>query len=286
MRHPTGYTCIVCILVLSGLAGCVNQRPYELVRIIEVAGRQGVATDGERYFVSGSKALFTYSKQGELIRSNEEPFTGLDKPANHFGDISYYKGELYTGIEWFEDGRGRDIQIAVYDAKTLRFKRSFPWNPESGQVELSAIAVDEPNGLVWLTDWVNGNYLYKYRLSDGRYMGKLHLWPVPQWQQGIAEYKGYLYLTADDGNTDRQEADHLWRVPADPEASGAYIKRVMVFRQFRDLGEIEGLDFDESAKELIVHNNRGKRIVLGMPKGFYPGYDREISELYIFKIND
>ena len=34
---------------------------YHLKRVIEVEGRQGVATDGERYFVSGSTALFVYS---------------------------------------------------------------------------------------------------------------------------------------------------------------------------------------------------------------------------------
>jgi serine/threonine protein kinase len=38
--------------------------------------------------------------------------------------------------------------------------------------------------------------------ADGRYAGKLHLRPVPQWQQGIACYGGYLYITADDGNAD------------------------------------------------------------------------------------
>ncbi len=41
---------------------------YELVRVLEVAGRQGIATDGRRYFVSGSKALYVYSKQGELLQ--------------------------------------------------------------------------------------------------------------------------------------------------------------------------------------------------------------------------
>ena len=85
---------------------------------------------------------------GKLLKANENPFEGLEKPANHFGDISEHNGELYTGIEWFEDGRGKDIQIAIYDAETLKFKRAFPWNPESGQVEVSALAVDVPNGLV------------------------------------------------------------------------------------------------------------------------------------------
>ena len=262
----------------------VDAEQYELVRVLEVAGRQGIATDGERYFVSGSKALYIYSKEGELLKSNEDPFADLEKPANHFGDISEHNGELFTGVEWFEDGRGTDIQIAVYDAETLTFKRSFPWNPESGQVEVSAIAVDATNGLVWMTDWVNGRYVYHYRLTDGQYAGKVHLRPVPQWQQGIAYFNGFLFITADDGDADHKEADNLWRVKANPKATAAYVHHEMAFDQVRDLGEIEGIDFDEAAGEMLVLSNRGKRIVLGMPKGFYPGYDREISEVYVYRI--
>ena len=86
---------------------------YELVRVLEVAGRQGVATDGEYYFVSGSTALYVYSKDGAQIAANEDPFADLEKPANHIGDISVHDGELFAGIEWFVDGRGQDIQIAV-----------------------------------------------------------------------------------------------------------------------------------------------------------------------------
>jgi len=32
----------------------------------------------------------------------------------------------------------------------------------------------------------------------------------------------------------------------------------------------------------LVHFNRGKRIVQGMPKGLYPGYTEEIHEVYVF----
>ena len=35
---------------------------------------------------------------------------------------------------------------------------------------------------------------------------------------------------------------------------------------------------------MIVLANRGKRIVLGMPKGLYPGSEREIHELYVYNI--
>ncbi|MHC5026087.1 MAG: hypothetical protein ACYTGR_04910 [Planctomycetota bacterium] len=267
------------------VAGGTTSAPkYELVRVLDVAGRQGVATDGERYYVSGSTALYVYSKDGALLRSNEDPFADLDKPANHIGDIGAYDGELYTGIEWFEDGRGRNIQIAVYDSATLTFKRSFPWNPDSGQVEVSALAVDPTNGLVWMTDWVNGTYVYRYRLSDGGYAGKLHLRPVPQWQQGLACFDGALYITADDGVADDDEADNLWKVPASSGATAAYVRHELAFDQLRDLGEIEGIDFDRAAGEMLVLANRGKRIVLGMPKGLSPGYDREISEIYVFRM--
>ncbi|QDU74332.1 hypothetical protein Pan97_13390 [Bremerella volcania] len=284
--HASRCHFIIALLVLFVGHGFAAAETFELVRVLEVTGRQGIATDGERYFVSGSQALHIYSKEGKLLKSNEDPFTGLEKRANHFGDISEHNGELFTGIEWFEEGRGKDIQIAVYDANTLKFKRSFPWNPESGQVEVSALAVDEANGLVWMTDWVNGNYVYRYKLSDGEYAGKLHLRPVPQWQQGIAVHNGNLYITADDGNADDREPDNLWKAPASKEETAAYVQHVLAFDQLRDFGEIEGIDFDEQAGEMLVLSNRGKRIDLGTPKGFYPGYDREISEVYVFRKTD
>jgi len=276
-----GCTCPTCSIPPGG----DDQLPdYRLLRILEVAGRQGIATDGERYFNSGSTALYVYSKEGELLASNEEPFADLEKPANHIGDLSVHDGELFAGIEWFEDGRGTDIQIAVYDAETLRYKRSVDWEPESGQVEVSALAVDADTGSVWMTDWVDGSYVYRYDMVTGSYAGKLHLRPVPQWQQGIAVFDGSLFITADDGDAELEELDNLWRVDSPNAASDAYVTREKAFTEFRRAGEIEGIDFDRAAGEMLVLANRGKRIVLGMPKGLYPGYDREIHEVYVYRI--
>jgi len=285
------------LLVVSVFSGCTcppSSSPtnddrsdgYRLLRILEVDGRQGIATDGERYFNSGSTALYVYSKDGELLAENTEPFFDLVKPANHIGDISVHDGELFAGIEWFEDGRGTDIQIAVYDAETLRFKKSVDWNPDSGQVEVSALAVDAENGSVWMTDWVDGTYVYRYDLATDTYVARLHLRPVPQWQQGIAAFEGSLYLTADDGDAESGEIDNLWRVPAEIGATAAYVSHEKAFTEFRRVGEIEGIDFDRAAGEMLVLANRGKRIVLGMPKGLYPGYEREIHEVYVYEIPD
>jgi hypothetical protein len=252
--------------------------------VIEVAGRQGVATDGEHYWVSGSSSLYRYSKEGELLASNEEPFAGLDGAANHIGDIDVFGGEIYAGIEWFEDGRGRNIQIAVYDAETLLYRRSIDWDPGSGQVEVSAVAVDADSRSIWMSDWVQGTHLYRYGLESGRYEGRLELRPPPRHQQGIAYHEGWLYLTADDGNADLEEADNLWRVRADLAAGAGAVEHVHALVELRRAGEIEGLTFDGGAGELVVLSNRGARIVRGMPRGFYPGYEREIHELYVFRL--
>lgn len=170
--------------LLQGSGG--QEMALELVRVIEVEGRQGVAVNNDRYYVSGSMALYAYDKNGNLLIENETPFASLSKEANHIGDISVHDGELYAGIEHFLDGRGTNIKVAVYDAATLEYKRSIDWNPVSGQVEVSAVAVDPGNRAIWMTDWVDGSHLYRYDLDSETYQGKMKLDPAPPSQQGIA----------------------------------------------------------------------------------------------------
>lgn len=129
-------------------------RNYRLKKIIPVEGRQGVAVDSGYYYVSDTKVLYKYDKKGRIVARNDHPFMHPER-ANHFGDIDVYDGEIYCGIERFEYGRGYNIAISVYDASTLQWKRDFPWAPESGQVEVSGLAVDRDNGLVWMSDWVD-----------------------------------------------------------------------------------------------------------------------------------
>ena len=258
---------------------------YKLNKVIEVQGRQGIATDGKYYYVSGSKILYKYSKDGKLLLKNDNPFAEFAKPANHIGDIDVYNGEIFVGAETFIDGRGKNIQIAVFDAESLKYKRSMNWEPKSGQVEVCGLTVDTDENNVWMADWVDGRYLYKYDLKTGKYLGKLHLQPVPQYQQGIFYWNGYIFITADDGDAEDNEHDNMYRVKLDSSATNGHVKLEKTFTEVKRVGEIEGLTVDSSTNELIVLFNRGKRVVLGMPKGFYPGYDREIHELYIYNMS-
>lgn len=256
---------------------------YRLRRVMPVDGRQGIAADSNYYYVSGSTALYKYDKQGRLVAANDDPFVGLPLEANHLGDIDVWNGEIYAGIETFEDGKGENIQIAVYDADDLKWKRSIDWEPESGQVEVSGLAVDRDNGMVWMSDWVDGRYLYGYDLKTGKYVRKVHLRPVPQWQQGIFMADGRMLISADDGDADSDEPDTIYI--ADMRDGKSYVT-VLPFRSMDDFlraGEIEGLTIDPVTGELLVLANRGSRIELGMVKGFYPGYDKELHEVYIYE---
>ena len=266
----------------------VGDDSWNLIDVVEVAGRQGIAVDEGYYYVSGSTALYKYRKDGTLVLENTHPFDGLDLPANHIGDIDVYNGEIYAGIETFVDGVGTNIQVAVYDASTLKWKRSISWNPDSGQVEVCGLAVDAPHGRVWMADWVQGTHLYCYNLSDGSYVGKVALSPVPRLQQGILYSDGKMFISCDDGDAEKNEYDNLYvcdiysSVDESKLPETVEVKHYKYMNDFRRPGEIEGLSIDPVTGELVVLANRGARIILGMPKGFYPGYDREIHELYIF----
>lgn len=277
-------------LILGGgvfVVSCGTPRAeWKLDRVMEVAGRQGIAADSLSYYVSGSSALYRYSKDGTLECENGNPFASLEMEANHIGDIDVYDGEIYAGIETFVDGVGKNIRIGIYDADSLTWKRSVPWNPGSGQVEVCGLAVDAEHARVWMADWVQGTDLYCYSLVTGEYEGKVALDPAPKLQQGILYHDGKIIISSDDGDADKDEPDHLYACDiyrdgnALPEKVEPELYRTM--SDFRKPGEIEGLTIDPETEELIVMSNRGARIILGMPKGFYPGYDREIHELYIY----
>jgi len=294
---------LVCVLALAGCAesssspssegGSQGNDPssasgasgtYVLERAVEVDGRQGVAAEDGTYWVSGSTTLSRYDSDWNLVASNDSPFAeGYDLEVNHIGDIDVYKGEVYCGVEMFLDGEASNIQIAVYDGETLQLNRTFNFEPSSGQDECSGICVNPDDGSVAMCSWTEtGRYLYRYDLKSGAYLGKVELDPAPQWIQGVAYHNGAYYITADDGDADFDEPDHMYRFTIPEGASKAEPALELTLDDVTRQGEIEGLSFDEDADELLVLYNRGARIVLGMPKGFYDGYDHEIHEVFIY----
>jgi hypothetical protein len=314
---------LILSLLLAGMSVSAQHvgSEYRLKKVMPVAGRQGIAIDSAYYYVSDTKVLYKYDKQGNLVAKNDRPFQHPDV-ANHFGDIDIYNGEIYCGIEKFEYGRGYNIAVSIYDAKTLKWKRDLPWSPESGQVEVSGLAVDRDRNMVWMSDWVDSRYVYCYDLETGKYYTKMQCQPTPYWCQGIFIADGKMLFTSDDGESLYQIPDNIYiaditEVPytglVDGEeavkdtpfsvkldengkpvmrqgkvAGGAKKGRVNLLREMSDFkraGEIEGLAIDPVNDDLVVLNNRGTQIVLGMSQGPYAdeGYTGEIHELYIYE---
>lgn len=294
---------------------------YRLKTVLPVEGRQGIAIDSAYYYVSDTRALYKYDKNGTLVQKNDRPFRHPEV-ANHFGDIDVWNGEIYCGIERFEYGRGYNIAVSIYDAATLEWKRDLPWSPESGQVEVSGIAVDRDRGMVWMSDWVDSRYAYCYALATGRYHTKMQCVPTPYWCQGIFIADGKILFSADDGEAAYNLPDNIYvaeigdvpftglvegeevvkdtpfsvKLGADgkPEmrrglvAAGAMrgdVRPLRAMTDFRRAGEIEGLAIDPVNDDLVVLNNRGTTIVLGMSQGpiTAEGYTGEVHELYVYE---
>lgn len=260
---------------------------YSLASVHPVNGRQGVCVEGNCYWVSGSTTLTKYDENWNILAENADPFKGYELEVNHIGDIDVYHNELYLGVEYFMDGVGKNIQVAVYDGDTLELKRVFPFREDTGQLECAGIAVDPDSGTVYMISWIDGEsscYLYMYELDTGDYKGKLLMDHPPKCLQGIAYYNGSLYVTSDDGDADRQEPDHMYRIDVSSDHSSGKVTLERAFHDVSMQGEIEGLSFDKERKQFLLVYNHGARIELGMPKGFYDGYTEEIHEVYVYDI--
>ena len=279
---------LVLALTLSGCGASdeiAQEIAYTLTSSHEVDGRQGVAWENGLYYVSGSTTLSVYDEDWNRIRTAEEPFAGFDAEVNHFGDIDVYNGEIYAGAEYFMDGVGTNIQIAVYDGETLEMTRTYMFDPASGQKECSGIAVDPDHHSIWMCSWIaddSSSYLYRYDLESGDYLGKIRMQNPPVWIQGIAYYDGDIYITADDGDADAEEPDHVYRCPVDVEAEELPVTMEYALEDVTRQGEIEGITFDKDKNQMLICYNRGAIIVNGMPTGFYEGYTEEIHEVFVY----
>ena len=272
---------------LFGTTGPFFANNYVRTEVVDVGGRQGVCTDGEHYWVSGSGVLIKYDRDWNELAVNKKPLGDFEEKVNHIGDLDVYKDELYIVAEYFANGLGDNIQIAVYDADTLEFKRFLSFAPESGQQECSGIAVNPDTGTLWLCSWAardSSSYLYRYDLSSGTYQGKVEMVTPPQMIQGIAYYDGSFYMTADDGDAEANAPDHLFRTTIEYGKDTCVVVPEKTFDDVTRQGEIEGLSFDKKNRQLLVLYNRGLRITDGRSRGYYDGYRNEISEVFVYDV--
>ena len=74
----------------------------------------------------------------------------------------------------------------------------------------------------------------------------------------------------------------MYRITLNEDRMAGGVTLEKTFDDVTRQGEIEGLSFDRSRGQFLLLYNRGARIVLGMPKGFYNGYTEEIHEVFVY----
>lgn len=282
---------VLAAFLLYGCSGTSEMEKKELSiaksynETIEVLGRQGLATDGEFIFVSGTKELFKYTLDGKLLAENLNPFKGIAFEVNHIGDIDVKGDEIYSCVERFANGRGDNFVIAIYSKDDLSLKRILLPGNDSPQNEVSGIAIDTERSIFWLSDWTDSKNIYYYDLNTGEYRGKIVLKNDLLYPQGVFVYNNYLLVTADNGDAENNESDHLYAIRSNPFTDQLAVPIIAkVFSDVKREGEIEGLTINKNKMELLVLFNRGARIIKGIPAGFYPGFEKEIHEIYSYKI--
>jgi hypothetical protein len=77
----------------------------------------------------------------------------------------------------------------------------------------------------------------------------------------------------------------MYRIEPDEDHQNGKVILEKTFDEVTRQGEIEGLCFDSKNSRFLLLYNRGARIILGMPKGFYEGYTEEIHEVFVFEMN-
>ena len=123
--------------------------------------------------------------------------------------------------------------------------------------------------------------LTQYRpLALNSYLGTGQYWDLDRLNGGVFVLPPYM--TADDGTADLGEPDHVYRCRVDLSRTAWPVLPERTLDDVTLQGEVEGISFDRETGRMFVSYNRGAQIVLGMPKGFYDGYDHEISEVFAY----
>ncbi len=218
---------------------------------------QGITTDGEYYYTSGSisalnlTALAKFDCKGiELVDShiNPLPKSCSKRGNNHIGGISYYDGKIYAPVEG-----GDEVYacIVVFDAETLEptgeiydlpneiYTDGVPW-----------CAVDTETGYLYASKWTDIETIYVYDTADSMKLVKeIDLTGIETIHriQGGEFYKGTLYLSEDI----QDNATFKNILSVDIETGEVAVAAV------RDVGgdnvEAEGMTFLETEDGAVMH---------------------------------
>lgn len=271
-KHKAFWRYSLCLILMLSLTSC-----HDFTNCQEVNGGQGVFVIDDQMYINGSAQISLYHN-GELIKQNKNVFTKYQGEVNHLGALSGNDRYLFAPAEAFDGNDSINKQVGIYDRHTLKQVKAFPLAKQSGQQECSALAYDDRDHSLWLTQWGDTNssfYLYHYDLN-GQYLGKRKIPPL-KWIQGLTVYKNDFYFACDDGDANKDQPDHIYEL-----SKAGQVKTIRLLDDVYDQGEVEGLSI--AHQNLYVLYNRGAKVVDGKVLGLEKGYDHQIHEVNAYKL--
>lgn len=173
---------------------------------------QGITTDGEYFYTSGSITAFDVAGIAkwkadtfELVAKNTKaiPSEYRDKhDSNHIGGISYYNGKIYAAVENEPD----DYPLIItYDCRTLRPIDVYELPLEHLPNGVPWCAVDAENGYLYCSPFRDIKEIPAFDLDTMEYSHSIKLKKTITRIQGCEVYDGTLYASYDvsDSNCDR-----------------------------------------------------------------------------------
>ena len=207
---------------------------------------QGIATDGAFFYAIDSGVIKKFDSAWNLLTSNTS--AASDTGINHLGDGQCYDGKLYIAAEnYSNETTYSNMRIAIFNTSDLSF---IEYKDISAQgVEVSSLCIDSVSNIIYVSNYVTGNLIYKYSLIDFSYIGSITLNKALYRTQGISIYGGFLWIA--------RGLPYL-------ELCKITLSGVIVDRsKFVASGELEGIDFTTGILYALNDQGAGTKFVYG-----------------------
>ena len=229
---------------------------------------QGITTDGEYYYTSGSltalsiAGLSKYDAETmELVARNFDAIPSEYRDnygTDHIGGISYYNGLIYAAVE----NEAEDYPLVItYDTETLEPVNTYLLTKEFLPDGIPWLAVDSESGYLYCSQFNEVDCILAFDLDTMDFSHKINLsTPLVRIQGGEA-YEGKLYLSSDVANSNDDEVYTVDLVTGEvdilctrslPSLAGNEAEGLTVY-PMADGSLIHVLDYDKTVGIYIRH---------------------------------
>ena len=215
---------------------------------------QGITTDGEYYYTSGTltavdfTAIGKYTVDGmEYVDSKINPLPAVctKRGNNHIGGISYYDGKLYAPVE---GGDEVTACIVTFDADTLEALEVYDLPSEQFPDGVPWCAVDGETGYLYASKWKDTTKIYVYDVNNGMApVETLTLSKSIRRIQGGEFLDGTLYLSQD--SNDKGKIRNILSVDVESGEVKLVAERNVGSEKF----EAEGMTFTKGENGPVLH---------------------------------